>query len=169
MKTIPLTQGKVALVDDADYEWLNQWRWCALKPNRTWYALRRRRKSDGPGPGAIWMHREILGTSDDMWGHHINGNGLDNRRANLRSITPSLNARNRVRKPFRRGSRRVLPMGVYPRGRRFEAAIGNEGKMKYIGRFDTPEEAQKAYAAERAKIVAKAQAVVAAMVEGGAT
>lgn len=41
MRKIPLTQGKFALVDDADFDWLNQWKWYALKTKTTFYAVRK--------------------------------------------------------------------------------------------------------------------------------
>jgi len=88
MKTIPLTQGKFAIVDDDDFNWLNQWKWYAAKDGLSWYVCR--------GRLSIKMHREILGLKkgDGKETDHKNGNGLDNRRCNLRICTRAENVRN---------------------------------------------------------------------------
>jgi hypothetical protein len=59
MKTIPLTQGKVALVDDEDYPELSKFRWCAVRHRNTWYAVRGE-SADGRRL-TVRMHRQILG------------------------------------------------------------------------------------------------------------
>lgn len=87
---IPLTQGKFALVDEADYEWLNQWNWQLSNG----YAVRSRRIPKGKRQ-AIYMHRVVcnapIGTEVD----HLDSDGLNNRRSNLRIATTSQNQRNR--------------------------------------------------------------------------
>ena len=87
MKPIPLTKGKIAWVDDEDYEWLSQWKWHAHKGNKTWYAAR----AIGHGRGnrtIVVMHREILGYGpDDPEVDHRNNDGLLNIRQNLRAAT----------------------------------------------------------------------------------
>src|SRR5574343_411505 len=86
MKEIQLSQGKVAIVDDEDYDYLNQWKWYAAERKcGIWYATRNIRK-DGK-VRIIPMHRVILNTPKGMDTDHINGDGLDNRRSNLRSCT----------------------------------------------------------------------------------
>jgi len=60
MKTIPLTQGQVAVVHDCDYEFLMRWKWFALAKGAGFYAVRRRQPSDGPGPDLIVMHEVIF-------------------------------------------------------------------------------------------------------------
>lgn len=88
-KEIFLTQGKVALVDDADYDWLNQFKWYASRSRQseTFYAMR-----DTPENVTIPMHCEILGIKGV---DHRNGDGLDNRTFNLRPATHSQNNCNR--------------------------------------------------------------------------
>jgi hypothetical protein len=99
-RTIPLTRGLVALVDAEDYERLARHRWHAEEPKPgVYYAARRE------GATLIYMHRETLGLDVTVVDHR-NGNGLDNRRANLRLATVSLNncnARKRAtaRAPFK--------------------------------------------------------------------
>lgn len=95
MKIIPLTQGKIALVDDADYDRLNQWRWYAAKYGRTFYALRNSSQKNGKRR-TIYMHRKILNLvpGDPKISDHVDGNGLNNQRRNLRTVTQFQNALN---------------------------------------------------------------------------
>lgn len=89
MKKIPLTQGKFAIVDDFNYEWLNQWRWQAQKGNETYYA---RGYIDGK---MIYMHRLILGAKDGQFIDHKDHNGLDNSITNIRFCTVAENQHNK--------------------------------------------------------------------------
>ena len=88
MKEICLTKGKIALVNDFDFERLNQWKWYADRIKNKVYAARK-------NPKKIYMHREILKVKNFQYVDHINGNGLDNRRENLRICTNSQNGQNR--------------------------------------------------------------------------
>src|ERR1039458_7612826 len=93
MKQLSLTQGKFALVDDEDFEYLNQFKWCY---DGKGYAVRRK-----PGPGSrnygfIWMHRVVNNTLEGMDTDHINRDKLDNRRSNLRTASRTLNNHNRL-------------------------------------------------------------------------
>lgn len=93
-KEIPLSQGLVAIVDDEDFEWLNQWKWSASKqgkrPETTKYrAIRVVTKNGKQRP--ILMHRALLGARREDIVDHINGNPLDNRRENLRICTQQQN------------------------------------------------------------------------------
>jgi hypothetical protein len=88
MKTIPLTQGYEAIVDDEDYDSLMQHKWHILKVKDLRYA---RRKSV-PTYADVLMHRQIMGVTDrSLDVDHKNGNGLDNRRENLQVIGHDLN------------------------------------------------------------------------------
>ncbi len=80
MKRIPLTQGQFALVDDEDYDRLNQFKWHAVKAHRSYYAVRTIKDIDGKCKH-IKMHREILGLvpNDGVFVDHINCVTLDNR------------------------------------------------------------------------------------------
>lgn len=139
MKEIELTQGKVALVDDEDYEALMQYKWFALYDGWNWYAKRGRRKSDGLGPCKIWMHRIILKLADGERADHINRNGLDNQRSNLRVATRSQNAANSKRRSTNTsGYKRVSFRKDHGK---WQAHIGS----RRIGYFNTPLEAAIAY------------------------
>ncbi|TXI99675.1 MAG: hypothetical protein E6Q35_02320 [Chryseobacterium cucumeris] len=90
MRKIPLTQGKSALVDDADYEWLSKWKWHAHKDkNGVLFYAERRDKSRTPR--IVKMHREILKTPGYLVVDHKNRNGLDNRRQNIHNCTVAVN------------------------------------------------------------------------------
>lgn len=90
MKEIPLTKGQIALVDDGDFEWLNQWKWQAKKSGNHYYAYRTIRK-DGIRKG-LQMHRFILNPlSPKLVVDHINHIGTDNQKMNLRICTQQQN------------------------------------------------------------------------------
>jgi len=142
-KYIPLTQGKRALVDDEDYEWLVQWKWCANKGGRNGkrcFAIRSEYLGSGKSKG-ICMSREIMKAKKGKQVDHINHDALDNRKSNLRLCTPSQNSRN-ARKT--KGTSKYK--GVYIRqSGKCIVNIFCEGKSYYIGYFDNEEEAAKAY------------------------
>lgn len=92
IQTISLSKGKEVLIDSSDYEFLSQWKWCYAGG----YAIRQEAVSDGRvRQRHVKMHRVINSTPDGMFTDHINGNTLDNRRVNLRTVTPQQNSLNR--------------------------------------------------------------------------
>jgi len=93
MMEIPLTRNATAIVDDEDYDRLMEHSW-ALNPEGQGYAVRKGSKRKGE-PRTVAMHQEILRVPDGMQIDHINGNGLDNRKANLRPVDVQQNAFNR--------------------------------------------------------------------------
>jgi len=144
VKEIVLTNGKVAFVDDEDYEWLSQWKWRYHKGKRTGYAYRRF-SCVGTGKtynGQITMHRQILDAPGGMECDHINGDGLDNRRCNLRLCTSAENARNR-RKVLVSSSRYKGVCKGY--NGRWIASISCNGQSEYLGAFDAEEQAASTY------------------------
>ena len=98
------------------------------------------------------MHREILQPGDGLEVDHVNGDGLDNRRVNLRAVTHGTNLANQTHQS--RNRKYDLPTGVYHHGRKFQAMIGIGGHRWHLGTYDTPEEASAAYQAARDKRIA---------------
>lgn len=151
-REIPLTKGFVAIVDAEDYEWLNQWKWFAdPRPSRgdkAVYAIRR--KSVNGIARTICMHRLILEEPEGMDVDHIDGDGLNNTRANLRIATHQQNLCNRG---MPRSNTSGFKGVCYNNSRRrWQAGIGLNGRNIYIGRFRTPEEAARAYDAKAKEI-----------------
>lgn len=146
MKKIPLGSHsdieRYALVDDEDFESVNQFKWHAS--GETWgirYALRTAVIAGEPTP--IQMHKFILGVGSGQMVEHKNRNGHDNRRKNLRPCTPSQNqAGRKIGKNNKTGYK-----GVYWREDRgcYMAQIYKNSKRHYLGRYDNPIDAAKAY------------------------
>lgn len=138
MKKIPLTQDKFALVDDTDYEWLNQYSWHLKKMGYLFYASTQIN-------GIDWlMHRLILGLKykDGIHTDHIDGDGLNNQRTNLRRCNAMQNQHNAK---SRRGFSRYK--GVYRSNNRKKwiARIRIEKIKTHCGNFVDEIEAAKAY------------------------
>lgn len=134
-KIIPLTKGKVAIVDDEDFEWLSKFKWCF----DCGYAARRTTKKEGMK--LVYMHRYMSNVPNDMEIDHINGDKLDNRRENLRICTHSENVLNQ---PIHKNSK-TGKKGVFKHQGKFVAAIRINNKKIYIGIYSTVDEASKAY------------------------
>jgi hypothetical protein len=144
MKLIPLTQGQFAKVDDADFEWLNQWKWYAAKTHngRQWMACRDFKNKTGSKH--ISMHRLILGLIDPrIEGEHKDGDSLNNQRCNLRPATKSQNQFNTNRSTRNTSGYKGVSFDR-PRGK-WKAAIKIDGKSKYLGSYGSPQEAADAY------------------------
>lgn len=144
MVKIELSRGMVALVDREDLDLVQQHRWHAYTHNsRTWYAKTNIRRPDGRQT-TVYMHRLILGLTDPaVHVDHANGDGLDNRRANLRACTRNENMWNaRKRADNASGFK-----GVHWRTARgkWQARIKVYGKRRSLGLFTTAAEAHAAY------------------------
>jgi hypothetical protein len=137
MKNIQLTQGKVAIVDDADFEWLSQWPWFFS----TGYAIRREGKLFGRKN--IMMHRLIMNTPEGMDTDHINGDKLDNRRENLRVCTRSQNMQNTTRRSDNTSGYKGVDWDK--ENGKWRAEIKVDSRRINLGRYDSAEEAALAY------------------------
>jgi len=99
-KQIPLSRGLFATVDDADFDWLNQWKWSALKVQRgdatpKFYACRMEKRGETTDkPKMILMHRQIMNAPQGRGVDHRNLNTLDYQRANLRMCNQGQNSLN---------------------------------------------------------------------------
>ncbi len=141
MKTIPLSQGLVAWVDDADYDAvMAAGPWYALQSRGTFYAVRDHCN--------VLMHRFILGLHEfeGTMGEHKNGNGLDNQNHNLRPATNGQNQRNKGKiKAYAGHPPSSHYKGVHAKRGRWAVGIRMNGKYMYLGEFVVEKEAAIAY------------------------
>lgn len=141
MKSIPLTQGQVALVDEDDYELLSLHKWCAhFNPKtRSFYAIRGAKGKDGKWH-TVWMSRVITGAPVGVQVDHKNGVTLDNRKSNLRIASASEQGMNRkIRTDNKTGVK-----GVCRKRGKFFAYIFVNGTRKDLGLHSTLESAAQA-------------------------
>lgn len=129
MKTIPLTQGQVALVDDEDYEFLIGFRWFAYFNSYNWYAVKKNSKR---------MHRLIMerikpGFKGEI--DHIDGNGLNNQRSNLRIATHSQNLANKG--PQENNTSGYKGVSWDKEKQKWRAQIQYRGVISFLGYFDS--------------------------------
>lgn len=139
MKQIPITRGHHAIIDDEDFERLSSFKWYAheSKKSKSIYCFRKRNHI------LLLMHREILGlTNRNDIVDHIDGNGLNNQKSNLRICTHRENLRN-----SKLSSKNTTGFkGVYYHKptNKFMAYIRLNYKLHYLGLYKTSEEAAKA-------------------------
>ena len=141
-RRIPLTQGKYALVDQDDFERLNKHKWHVCKSANTFYA--RRTIYVGKKYISIMMHREVINPPDNLFVDHINHNGLDNRKANLRPVTCAQNNYNKIY--FRKSqSSKYKGVSWKKQKKKWAVIISYNCKNKFIGYFKDEIQAAKAY------------------------
>jgi len=154
MKTITLTQEKVALVDDEDFEFLNKWKWHAQKIGNTFYAARGQRIKGSKKQITFYLHRVIMNvTNKNTLIDHKDRNGLNCQKINLRQCNRSENGKNRQS----RKSSTSKYLGVYYCNtyNRYTAEIVVMGKKKFLGRYVNETDAAKAYDEAAKKIHGK--------------
>lgn len=136
MKKIPLTQGKFAIIDDEDFELVSQYKWrvCCRKNQK--YAATEINNHK------VYMHRLILGINGVQEIDHINGNGLNNCRKNLRHCSRSQNNMNRHKSW---GTSEYKGVSWYKQRKKWRAIIKYNKKYKHLGYFDSEIEAAKVY------------------------
>lgn len=136
MKTIILTGGSTALVDDKHFDMLNKYTWLL---NNKGYA---QRSIYNEGTlRTTFIHREVMGAKKGQIVDHINGNPLDNRRSNLRFCTQAENCRNQKLSSNNTSGYK----GVHLIGKKWRAMIMVDGKNIHLGMYATAEEAARAY------------------------
>ena len=141
MKEIQLTNGGVCIVDDADFEWLSQWKWYGWKHRNTQYA-RRGDYSNGKAT-CVMMHRLILGLTDaKRHCDHVDRNGLNNQRANLRECSPAQNRMNQG--IYKNNTSGITGVCWYKAYQKYVANIIVGKKPIHIGYFANIEDAKKA-------------------------
>lgn len=143
MKEIQLSRGLFALVDDEDYSVLINWKWYADSARNTFYAKRSIHNPTGKGTTQK-MHRLILGITDPkIQVDHIDGNGLNNQRSNLRICQQGENSRNR--KGNKSATSKYKGVFLHSKNKNWNAQIRCGSKKIHIGAFNTEDEAALAY------------------------
>lgn len=147
MKQIPLTQGKFALVDDEDYDFLMQWKWRFCKSiNGSGYAVRTTHSYSENGKRlshSILMHRQILNAKECEEVDHQDRNKLNNQKVNIRICTHADNQKNiGIRSDNKSGHK-----GVFwsKKDKRWISIIQSNNKKYVLGYFKDLNEASKAY------------------------
>jgi hypothetical protein len=140
MKLIPLSQGMFTQVDDDIFDYLNQWKWCVLKGKNNYYAQRTiringKRKS-------LLLHRAIMNISSIFEIDHIDGNGLNNQRVNLRACNHKQNSRNRHK---HKGVSIYKGVSFIKNRNAYSSEMYFNNKHIYLGYFKIEEDAAKAY------------------------
>ena len=146
MRTMFLENEKLIFMDDDDFQKLSQYHWWT---NKKGYAVRQVRE-DGKLKN-IFMHRIIMEAKKGEIVDHINGNRIDNRRCNLRMVTPNQNCWNL--RPKRKGTsiyKGVSKMKYLTRVTRqpkekWRASIEENGRHHSLGLHDTEKDAALAY------------------------
>ena len=152
MKKIELSRGLFTLVDDEDYEWLSKRSWCAKGVSKKFYAVSRFGYKEGGDGKVIFMHRIIIGKlADDKQVDHIDGDGLNNQRNNLRICTHSQNMKNRKKPSMNNEPYKGIKIYKGVLKTTWRAIIGHDGTTEHLGQFKTPEEAARAYDAAAKK------------------
>ena len=139
---VPLNRGYVAVIDAEDVPLVAGYNWTVRTVRGLCYAFRTDRSS-GYRQRRIHLHRVIARTPKRMHVDHIDGDGLNNRRANLRNVTPAENSQNR--NPVKTHGTGYTGV-AQPRGyKKYIASITVQAVRHKLGTFDTPEDAAKAY------------------------
>lgn len=142
MIEVPLTKGYVALIDDEDAERVLAYKWM-VNVTKSGNIYGQRSLRNGGRKLTIMLHRFIMDAPDGLEVDHRDGNGLDNRRSNLRLATSSQNRINTTGRVSRTGYR-----GVRTDFHRFQAGIRCNRECHYIGSYGSAEEAARAYDAK---------------------
>lgn len=144
-KEVHLSRGHIAIVDAADFQRVSQYKWTVMKTKHRFYAYHK----IGSRRTTELMHRFILSAPPGLQVDHINGDGLDNRRSNLRLCSNAENSRNQLK---RRGTSSQYKGVCWNKAKNtWIAQIKVNYQVIYLGCFETEEEAHAAYCAASAK------------------
>lgn len=137
MKEIQLTQGKVALVDDEDYNFLCVYSWHAHKGRETYYATTNINKK------TVKMHRLLLNAKDDDFIDHKDHNELNNQRNNIRICTRSQNKQNALKR--KAGSSAYKEVNWHKHEKRWVAQVSVNKVRLHLGYYDSEDLAALMY------------------------
>jgi hypothetical protein len=142
---IPLTQGLVAWVDDLDYESVAKFKWHAQlsSDGLRWYAARNIPADNARGRKTQQLHRLILDLTEVEQIDHVDGDGLNRRRKNIRPATRSQNQMNRAAPANNTSGYKGVTLNK--KDQKWWAQLNVAGKRTLIGRFNTAREAALAY------------------------
>jgi len=146
MRYIELTQGYKTLVDDEDYELVASYKWYVRKSTHTNYA---QRKADLRSSKTS-VHRLLMNAKKGEFIDHINMNGLDNRRCNLRKCSKAQNSMNI--KKYKNKASRYKGVTYCKATLKWRAIIGFKGKSKCLGRYVNEIDAARAYNLKAAEL-----------------
>ena len=152
MKEVLLSRGLVALVDDDDFPLISGFKWHAARGrslSNVWYACACLGKDQALqfGKRHLKLHRLLMAfPKSPLRVDHINGNGLDNRRQNLRIVTASQSQMNRPADV--KSVSQYKGVSWHRRSHRWQAQICAYGHHRYIGQFSNEIEAALAYDCE---------------------
>ncbi len=135
--SIPLGRGNYAIVDTKNLRTLSSYRWYLFDKGNRRYAKRYEKNK------TFFMHREILKTPDGFLTDHINGNGLDNREANLRVCTREQNKQNSIKR--KKLSSKFKGVDWYKAYKKWRVRITSEKKPMFIGLYNDEVRAAQAY------------------------
>ncbi len=152
MKIIPLTRGKIAIVNNSDFKWLSKRKWHAVRPTPTgierWYAVR----VVGPKGRKLYMHKAIvarMGLPPQRLCDHKDGDGLNNRRTNLRPCSAAQNVQNKRKQ--RGASSQFKGVNWDRKNKKWLVRLNHNRKCCFSGRFRNEKSAAKAYDAAAKK------------------
>jgi hypothetical protein len=159
MKEMPLTRGLVAVVSDDDYEFLSQWKWHAKKDGKVWYAMRNQNLARVGGKQRqkkILMHRVVLSRKleheDFELVDHVDGDGINNSRENLRPVTRKQNGENRKSANKNNKSSGVRGVCFNKRAKRWQAHVSHNGRYIHVGNFGNIHDAEQAVITARSEL-----------------
>jgi hypothetical protein len=138
---VPLTRGYEAIIDAGDVHLVDGCNWCARLRLNTVYV--QRTDCSGAKKRTVQLHRVLLSAPDEMQVDHINGDGLDNRRSNLRLATPSQNMYNQ--RPTSKNTSGFKGVSWENRHGKWRAQIAYKGNQRHLGYYSISEAAYQAY------------------------
>jgi len=145
IRKIPLTRGKFALVDAEDYYRLARYKWCSSTCGaKTFYALANWNRK------RVMIHRVIMDAPDHLFVDHIDHNGLNNTKANLRLCTLAQNMRNT--RPIKGTSSKYKGVSWNKDAKKWRTVIRLNTKSQHIGHFENEIDAAKAYDKKAAEL-----------------